>query len=66
MNYPNKKLSDFDNGVKFPSYKTGHIDHELYSYAGLDHWNTLHTSPGESFTGKKEKWDVKQPEMVIK
>ncbi|MFY0627703.1 MAG: alpha/beta hydrolase [Reichenbachiella sp.] len=43
----------------------GHQDHQLHLYPGLDHWNTIHISPKDSFQGKPGKWDPKVPELII-
>lgn len=43
----------------------GHEDHQLHVYPGLDHWNTIHASPDDSYHGKPGKWDPALPELVI-
>lgn len=59
-------MSDEDNDMIISVLdKANHEDHELYRYPGLDHWNTIHDNPVDSFTGKPGKWDPKQPELVI-
>ncbi len=43
----------------------GHEDHRLHVYPGLDHWNTIHDSPDDSYHGNPGKWDPKLPALVI-
>ena len=51
-------MSSFDNKMILNILKkNGHKDHILYEYPGLDHWNTIHESPKNSFEGKPGKWE---------
>ena len=45
--------------------KNGHKDHLLHEYPGLDHWNTIHETPKNSFEGKPGKWDEGTINIVI-
>lgn len=59
-------MSEFDNHMIMKVLdKAGHQDHELYIYPGLDHWNTIHETPDDSFNGKPGKWDPELPQLVI-
>lgn len=59
-------MSEFDNRMIIDVLdRMGHEDHELLIYSGLDHWNTIHEKPEDSFSGKPGKWDPKVPEIVI-
>ena len=60
-------ISEFDNHIIINMLdQQGHKDHELELYPGLDHWNTIHETPDDSFNGKEGKWDEKVPEMIIR
>ncbi|MEL6916903.1 MAG: PDZ domain-containing protein [Bacteroidota bacterium] len=37
--------------------RNGHQDHLLYEYPGLDHWNTIHKTPKDSYEGKEGVWE---------
>ena len=51
-------MSAFDNQMIMELLdRKGHEDHELYEYPGLDHWNTIHPSPENSFFGRPGKWE---------
>ncbi|MEQ9403757.1 MAG: alpha/beta fold hydrolase [Cyclobacteriaceae bacterium] len=43
---------------------SGHEDHKLVKYPGLDHWNTIHETPDDSFYGKPGKWDQKVSDIM--
>lgn len=59
-------MSDFDNTMIIDVLdKAGHKDHKLVRYPGLDHWNTIHESPENSYFGKPGKWDPKMLELVV-
>lgn len=59
-------MSEFDNKMIIDVLdRNGHEDHELLIYPGLDHWNTIHVKPEDSFLGKPGKWDPKVPEIII-
>ncbi len=59
-------MSEFDNYMIMKALdRVGHKDHELKIYPGLDHWNTIHEKPDDSFLGKPGKWDPKVPELII-
>lgn len=50
-------MSDDDNDLILEILKSsGHQDHVLYRYPGLDHWNMIHENPIDSFLGKPGKW----------
>ncbi|NAY91850.1 PDZ domain-containing protein [Muricauda sp. JGD-17] len=60
-------MSAFDNHMIIEVLKrNGHNDHILYEYPGLDHWNTIHESPKNSFEGKPGKWDEGTINLIIK
>ena len=51
-------MSAFDNHMIIDVLeRSGHKDHLLYEYPGLDHWNTIHDTARDSFEGKPGKWD---------
>ncbi|MEQ6168985.1 alpha/beta fold hydrolase [Ekhidna sp. MALMAid0563] len=59
-------MSEFDNHMIMKVLdRAGHDDHELYIYPGLDHWNTIHETPDDSFHGRLGKWDPQLPQLVI-
>ncbi len=59
-------MSEFDNQMIMRVLdRSGHSNHQLLIYPGLDHWNTIHESPRDSFEGKPGKWDPKVPETII-
>ena len=59
-------MSDFDNTMIIDVLdKAGHKDHKLVRYPGLDHWNTIHESPENSYFGKPGEWDPKMLELVV-
>ncbi|MEQ9466480.1 MAG: alpha/beta hydrolase [Ekhidna sp.] len=59
-------MSEFDNHMIMKVLdRAGHEDHELHIYPGLDHWNTIHETPDDSFNGKPGKWDPELPKLVI-
>lgn len=45
--------------------QSGHQNHQLHIYPGLDHWNTIHKSPDDSFHGRPGTWDPDLPKLVI-
>ncbi|MCL6267399.1 alpha/beta fold hydrolase [Flagellimonas myxillae] len=59
-------MSAFDNHMIMEVLKrNGHTDHLLHEYPGLDHWNTIHESPKNSFEGKPGKWDEGTINLII-
>ena len=59
-------MSEFDNRMIMDVLdKAGHDDHELLVYPGLDHWNTIHDSPDDSFNGKPGLWDEGVPQQIV-
>ncbi|GAB4228825.1 MAG: hypothetical protein Tsb0034_00150 [Ekhidna sp.] len=59
-------MSEFDNYMIMKVLdRAGHEDHKLHIYPGLDHWNTIHESPDDSFNGEPGKWDPELPKLVI-
>ncbi|MEM8762308.1 MAG: alpha/beta hydrolase [Bacteroidota bacterium] len=59
-------MSAFDNKMIIEVLaRNDHKDHELYEYPGLDHWNTIHESPKDSFEGKPGKWDSGTIDLII-
>ena len=59
-------MSEFDNHMIMKVLdRSGHKDHQLVIYPGLDHWNTIHSSPDNSFHGQPGEWDEKVPEMIV-
>ncbi len=51
-------MSSFDNQMIMELLdRAGHEDHELYEIDGMDHWNTIHERPEDSFLGNPGKWD---------
>ncbi len=60
-------MSSFDNKMIVEVLdRVGHKDHLLYEYPGLDHWNTIHESPKNSFEGKEGVWDPGTINLIIK
>ena len=60
-------MSSFDNKMIIDVLKkNGHQDHILYEYPGLDHWNTIHKSPKDSFEGKPGKWEDNISLQIVK
>lgn len=59
-------MSEYDNDIIIQVLdRAGHEDHILVKYPGLDHWNTIHETPDDSFGGKQGRWDPKMAEMVV-
>jgi len=59
-------MSSFDNKMILDVLKkNGHKDHLLFEYPGLDHWNTIHDTPKDSFEGKKGRWEDKISQQII-
>ncbi|WP_420320707.1 serine aminopeptidase domain-containing protein [Flagellimonas sp.] len=59
-------MSSFDNKMIIDVLeRSGHTDHLLYEYPGLDHWNTIHENPKDSFEGKPGKWDEGTINLII-
>ena len=59
-------MSEFDNHMIMEVLdRNNHEDHELHIYPGLDHWNTIHQNPSDSFFGRPGKWDPALPKLVI-
>lgn len=59
-------MSSFDNKMIIEVLeRNGHQDHILHEYPGLDHWNTIHESPKNSFEGKPGKWDEGTVNIII-
>ena len=59
-------MSSFDNHIILEVLqKNGHTDHDLLEYPGLDHWNTIHSSPRDSFEGKTGRWDEKMVLQIV-
>jgi len=51
-------MSAYDNQMIMQLLdRKGHKDHQLYEYPGLDHWNTIHPTPENSFFGRPGKWE---------
>ncbi|AWX44304.1 hypothetical protein HME9304_01304 [Flagellimonas maritima] len=60
-------MSEFDNKMIVEVLKrNGHKNHILYEYPGLDHWNTIHVDPKDSFEGKPGIWDEGTVNLIIK
>lgn len=59
-------MSEFDNDMIIDVLeKSGHQDHELYKYQGLDHWSTIHPDYNASFNFKPGKWEDKISQQLI-
>ncbi|MEM1336289.1 MAG: alpha/beta fold hydrolase [Bacteroidota bacterium] len=59
-------MSEFDNRMIIDVLqRNGHQDHELLIYPGLDHWNTIHETPKDSFLGNPGIWDENVPQIII-
>lgn len=59
-------MSAFDNQMIMQVLdKRGHQDHKLHIYPGMDHWNTIHSSPLNSYRGEKGTWDPQMPALVV-
>ncbi|MEM8893289.1 MAG: PDZ domain-containing protein [Bacteroidota bacterium] len=51
-------MSSFDNQMIVALLdRTGHENHKLFEQAGMDHWNTIHERPDDSFLGNPGQWD---------
>ncbi|MEQ9301785.1 MAG: PDZ domain-containing protein [Cyclobacteriaceae bacterium] len=48
--YDNQMIMDLLN-------RKGHEDHVLFEKEGMDHWNTIHERPDDSFLGNPGEWD---------
>ncbi|MEZ4809678.1 MAG: alpha/beta fold hydrolase [Allomuricauda sp.] len=60
-------MSSFDNKMILEVLeRNGHKDHILFEYPGLDHWNTIHENPKNSFEGKPGKWDAGTINIILK
>lgn len=60
-------MSDEDNDMIVEILeRNGHPDFVLHRFEGLDHWNTIHDTPKDSFTGKEGKWDDNISGILIK
>lgn len=59
-------MSDEDNDLIVDVLKqNGHSDYVLHRFEGLDHWNTIHKSPEDSFMGREGKWDESISGVII-
>ncbi|UJH66041.1 PDZ domain-containing protein [Allomuricauda sp. SCSIO 65647] len=59
-------MSSFDNQMIINVLKrNGHTDHIIHEYPGLDHWNTIHDTPKNSFEGKEGVWDEGTINIII-
>ena len=59
-------MSEFDNHMIIKVLdKNGHEDHQLLIYPGLDHWNTIHEKPEDSFFGKPGQWDPQTAKTIV-
>jgi len=51
-------MSAYDNQMIMDLLdRKGHQGHQLYEYPGLDHWNTIHPSPENSYFGRPGQWE---------
>ncbi|MEM6843035.1 MAG: PDZ domain-containing protein [Bacteroidota bacterium] len=59
-------MSAYDNEMIMQVLEeTGHQDHELYQFPGLDHWNTIHERPNDSYLGKPGKWNERISGILV-
>ena len=59
-------MSAYDNEMIMQVLeRNGHQDHELYQFPGLDHWNTIHQTPTDSYLGKPGEWDEKISSILV-
>jgi len=59
-------MSAYDNEIIIQVLKkNGHQDHELYQFPGLDHWNTIHETPTDSYLGKPGEWDERISDILL-
>ncbi len=59
-------MSDLDNDMIIDILEsTGHQDHVLLRYEGLDHWNNIHEKPKDSFERKPGKWEDRISGVII-
>lgn len=42
-----------------------HSNFEVYKFPGLDHWDTIHETARDSFSGKPGKWDERISDQLI-
>lgn len=45
--------------------RRGHQDHLLVTYPGLDHWNTIHETAAQSYSGQTGTWDPETLSLVV-
>ncbi|SHG54435.1 PDZ domain-containing protein [Flagellimonas flava] len=59
-------MSSFDNHMIMEVLeRNGHQDHILHEYPGLDHWNTIHKTPKDSFEGNPGEWDEGTINIIV-
>lgn len=59
-------MSEYDIDILADVLKAnGHPDFEVFKFPGLDHWDTIHETPLDSFQGKAGKWDDKISQQLV-
>ena len=59
-------MSAQDNEMIIEILKSsGHTDHQLYLYKGLDHWNMIHEKAIHSYQGMQGRWEDKISQIII-
>ncbi len=59
-------MSEADNDMIIDILKqNAHQDHLLYKQPGLDHWQTIHQNPLNSFQGKAGSWDNSISQVIL-
>ncbi|WP_020527720.1 PDZ domain-containing protein [Flexithrix dorotheae] len=59
-------MSSFDNQMIMEVLaRNGNQQAELYEFPGLDHWNTIHEKPADSFFGNPGKWDQNISDIIV-
>lgn len=59
-------MSEEDNDMIIEILEqSGHEDHELLKFPGMDHFNMIHESPENSFSGEPGKWDPNISQQII-
>lgn len=59
-------MSEEDNGIIIDILEeSGHEDHELLKFPGMDHFNMMHENPEASFSREPGRWDPRISGQII-
>lgn len=59
-------MSEYDNDILMEVLTAaGHRDAELYKYPGLDHWDAVHETAADSFSGKPGRWEDRISDQLV-